>query len=134
MITDSKPILLFDGTCVLCNWFFQWVIKKDKFNTFYFATLQSDFGRQLIEDHHLDTDVDSVILYDRGNVHIFSAAALKVLILLGGYYAWLGHIGLMFPRIIRDGVYKFIAKYRYKWFGVKACIIPDKKLSNRFKY
>ncbi|MEO5583533.1 MAG: DUF393 domain-containing protein [Saprospiraceae bacterium] len=133
MTSDTNPILLFDGTCVLCNWFFQWVIKKDKINSFYFATLQSDFGKQLIDDHHLHTDVDSVILYDRGKVYIYSAAALKVLVLLGRYHAWLGHVGLIFPRMIRDGVYKFIAKYRYKWFGMKACIIPDKELSKRFK-
>lgn len=133
MIPDPNPVLLFDGTCVLCNWFFQWVIKKDKFNTFSFATLQSDFGQQLIDDYHLDTDVDSVILYNQDQVYIFSAAALKVLVLLGGYHAWLGHIGLFFPRSIRDGVYKFIAKYRFKWFGMKACIIPDKELSKRFK-
>jgi predicted DCC family thiol-disulfide oxidoreductase YuxK len=133
MILDSKPVLLFDGTCVLCNWFFQWVIKKDKLNTFTFATIQSNFGQQLIIDQHLPTEVDSVLLYDQSKVYIFSAAALKVLILLGGYHKWLGHIGLWCPRMIRDGVYKFISRYRYKWFGVKACMIPDKILSGRFK-
>ena len=133
MNPDPNPLLLFDGTCVLCNWFFQWVIKKDKSNKFIFATIQSDFGQKLIHDQHLATDVDSVILYDQTKVYIFSEAALNVLIHLGGYYKWFGHIGLLFPRIIRDGVYQLISRYRYKWFGVKACMIPDKELSRRFR-
>ena len=40
---------------------------------------------------------------------------------------------MIIPRFIRDGVYDFIAKNRYKWFGKKdQCMIPSPELKSRF--
>ena len=130
---QDQPVLLFDGTCVLCDAFFQWILKRDTKKVFSFATLQSTFGQKIIASYPLAADIDSVILWDGHQVYIFSDAALKVMVHLGGGARWLGKFGLLFPRFIRDSVYRFIAKNRYSWFGEKACLIPDQALKNRFR-
>jgi predicted DCC family thiol-disulfide oxidoreductase YuxK len=132
LLPDASPILLFDGTCVLCNVFFQWLVKKDISCKFYFATLQSDYGQQIIKENGYHTNVDSVILVKDGKAYIYSEAALNALVLLGGFYKMMGKLGLLFPRLVRDTVYQFIAKNRYKWFGQKACMIPDHRIRKRF--
>ncbi|WP_261764054.1 thiol-disulfide oxidoreductase DCC family protein [Priestia megaterium] len=37
------------------------------------------------------------------------------------------------PKKIRDRVYRFIAKNRYRFFGKKeSCLVPSKEIQNRF--
>ena len=44
-----------------------------------------------------------------------------------------GGVGLMLPRFIRDAVYEFIAKRRYRWFGKRdQCMVPTPELRSRF--
>lgn len=126
-------VLLFDGTCVLCDAFFQWILKADTKKVFSFATLQSAFGQKIIASYPQTAEVDSVILWEDQKIYIYSDAALKVMVHLGGGARWLGKFGLLFPRFIRDGVYRFVAKHRHHWFGEKACLIPDQALKNRFR-
>lgn len=54
-------IVLFDGVCNLCNKSVQFIIKRDPHNQFFFASLQSEMGKSLLEKHHL-SEVDSVVL------------------------------------------------------------------------
>jgi len=128
----TNPVLVFDGTCILCDSFFQWVTKKDKRKIFRYGTLQSGYGKDLIGRQTIETGADTVILIHQGKFFTYSSAALRTLILLGGFPKLLGYTGFIFPKFIRDSVYRFIAKKRYKWFGTKSCLIPGPEWGDRF--
>jgi len=126
-------IILFDGVCNLCNSSVTFVIQRDKKDLFRFAALQEEPGKSLLEKHNIDTSqTDSIILLDGNKAYTKSTAALKIAKDLGGAYPLL--YGFMIvPNFIRNWVYDYIAKNRYKWFGKKeSCMIPTPELRNKF--
>lgn len=137
MITQlpkDKQLILFDGVCNLCNSSITYVIKHDKHNVFMFAPLQSDVGKQVIEQFQLDTSkTDSIILYSEDNgLKIKSSAALAIASKLG-FPRNLLSVFYIIPPFIRNWGYDFIAKNRYKWYGKKdACMIPTPELKAKF--
>ena len=130
---NSSKIILFDGICNLCNSTVQKIIELDKKNIFKFASLQSEFGQNFLKKHQLDeAEFDSMILIDGENFYTKSDAALRIGKELSGIYSFSG-IFLIVPKFIRNSVYNFIAKNRYKWFGKQeSCWIPTPKLQNKF--
>ena len=129
----AKKILLFDGVCNLCNSSVTYVIKRDKKDLFRFAALQETAGQQLIEKYQIDTlKTDSIILIENGKAYTKSTAALRVARHLGGVYPLL--YGFMIvPNFIRNWVYDFVARNRYKWYGKKdSCMIPTPELKSKF--
>jgi len=129
----NNPIILFDGVCNLCNGAVQFVIRNDKKKLFRFAALQSEAGIELSKKHKLPTDsMKTFILIENNQVYTRSTAALRVGKMLGGALA-LGYVFIIVPPVIRDGVYNWIAKNRYRWFGKKeSCMIPTPDLRERF--
>jgi len=127
------PILLFDGHCNLCNAWVNFIVKRDSSSTIRFASLQSLAGKRLLEEHKINPNyVDSLVFFEEDEVSLSSTAALRILAYLDGWERHL--INLIFlPRTLRDLVYRFVAKNRYKWFGRKEhCMIPTVELSKRF--
>lgn len=134
MKEDNKKIILFDGVCNLCNGVVQFVINRDKKDTFRFAALQSEIGQQLTSERGIDTStVDSIILIEPNIAYYTKAdAALEIGKSLRGYRT-LSSILYVFPQGIRNLVYDFIARNRYKWYGKKeACMIPTPELKAKF--
>jgi predicted DCC family thiol-disulfide oxidoreductase YuxK len=132
-LKTAKKILLFDGVCNLCNSSVTYVIKRDKKDLFRFAALQETAGQQLIEKYQIDTlKTDSIILIENGKAYTKSTAALRVARHLGGAYPLL--YGFMIvPNFIRNWVYDFVARNRYKWYGKKdSCMIPTPELKSKF--
>tara|TARA_R110002049_G_scaffold18364_2_gene70323 strand:+ start:284 stop:703 length:420 start_codon:yes stop_codon:yes gene_type:complete len=133
-VPNDKKLILFDGVCNLCNTSVQYVIKHDKKNLFLFAALQSEVGQNIIEHYNMDTSkVDSILLYTQEKgIQYKSTAALKVASQLG-FPTNILAIFLIVPNFMRNWVYDFIAKNRYKWYGKKeACMIPTPELKSRF--
>ncbi len=126
-------IILFDGVCNLCNGAVNFIIEKDKKNVFKFAALQSEIGLKLISKFNIDTSkLDSIILIDDEKYYEKSTAALHISKNLSGVYPLLFGF-IIIPKFIRDPVYDYIAKNRYKWFGKKeSCMIPTQELRNKF--
>lgn len=131
--TFNQPILLFDGVCNLCNSSVQFVIKHDTQKKFTFASLQSDAAKEiLLQFGEKNYNLDSIILIDSNEIYSKSSAILRVLKLLGGFYSLL-YIFIIIPNPLRDWLYNYIAKNRYKWYGKReSCMIPSEKLKNRF--
>jgi len=135
-MTDPKtdhPILFFDGVCNLCNGFVQTIIRLDPKGKFRFASLQSEEAQELLRDHKLDpNDLNTVILLDGSRTYTESDVALEVARILGG--AWLLLYPLRYlPSRFRDGIYRWVARNRYQWFGKKdQCMVPTPELKNRF--
>ncbi|MCK0159653.1 thiol-disulfide oxidoreductase DCC family protein [Allomuricauda sp. F6463D] len=131
---EGKKIILFDGVCNLCNSSVQFVIKRDKKDLFRYAALQSDIGQQLVAQRHIDTlTIDSIILIEPGVAYYTkSDAALEIAKDLGGLWK-LTAIFAWIPTSVRNVIYDFVAKNRYKWFGKKeSCMIPTPELKAKF--
>ena len=131
-------IILFDGVCNLCNGFVQFVIEHDPAGQFQFTALQSDAGQALLRQHGqtVATDgagPDSVRLLEDGQLYSHSTAVLRIAQRLGGPWALLAAPGWLLPRALRDAVYRFVARNRYRWFGrQEACWLPTPALKARF--
>ncbi len=130
---NNNPVILFDGVCNLCNGSVQFVIKHDQKAIFMFASLQGEVGQQLLREHKMpDTGLSSFILIQEGKVYTKSTAALTVAKQLSGVVKYL-YIFRVIPTFIRDGVYNFIARNRYKWFGKQeSCMVPTNEMLARF--
>ena len=99
-----------------------------------FAPLQGEAGKQIIQKFHLDTSkTDSILLYsEEKGLQIKSSAALAIASKLG-FLRNLLTIFYIIPPFIRNWVYDYIAKNRYKWYGKKeACMIPTPELQAKF--
>lgn len=131
--TGNHRIILFDGVCNLCNSAVLFIIKRDKKDLFRFGALQEEHGQELVLKHNIDTrSVDSIILIERNKAYIKSSAALRIArSLSGGWPLLYGFIIL--PVFLRDWIYDFIAKNRYKWYGRRDfCMVPTPDLQQKF--
>ncbi len=133
-LPHNKKIILFDGVCNLCNSAVQFVIQHDKKDVFRFVALQSELGQEILKHIGIDTkNIDSIILYEPGIAYYYkSSAAIQIAKNLGGFF----HFGTIFriiPTGIRNQLYDYIAKNRYKWYGKnESCMIPTAALQSKF--
>ena len=127
------PVLLFDGVCNLCNGSVQWVLRHDARAQFRFAALQSDTGQALLRRFGLDSaQLDTVVLVDGDRIFLRSDAPLEVARRLGGGWALL-YIFKVLPRPLRNAVYDWVARHRYRWFGrEESCMLPRLEWKGRF--
>lgn len=132
-ILTLHSVILFDGVCNLCNSTIQFIIKKDTKQQFKFASLQSDAARDiLLQKSMKNLNLKSIVYISNNKVYLKSSAVLEILWNIGGLYR-LSTIFWIIPKPLRDLVYDFIAKNRYKWYGKKeSCMIPSPELKNRF--
>ena len=130
---NSEKIILFDGVCNLCNSTVQKVIENDAKNQFKFASLQSEFGQKFLEKNKLSKDeFNSMILVDGEKFYTRSDAALRIGKELKGLYKLSGLL-FAFPKFIRNSVYDFVSRNRYKWFGKQeSCWLPIPELKEKF--
>jgi predicted DCC family thiol-disulfide oxidoreductase YuxK len=130
--TGEPRIILFDGVCNYCNAMVNFVLKRDKKDLFRFAPLQSEKGIELRKKYHIADSIDSFIYIENNNASIYSTGALKVCRHLSGGWPALYTL-MIIPVFIRDGVYKWVARNRYKWFGKKeTCMIPSPAVRRKF--
>lgn len=132
-IPVDKPILLFDGVCNLCNGFVQFIILRDPKAIFRFAALQSEVGQQLLQTAQMPTqEINTVVLYESGKFYTHSDVGLRVARHLGGWWT-LFIILKIIPKLLRDRIYNWVARNRYRWFGKQeSCMIPKPELKARF--
>lgn len=129
----QQPIILFDGVCNLCNSAVNFVIKRDKKSAIKFAVLQSSIAQELLKDQPIKAnDLSSFVLVEKGKILTRSTAALRVCRYLTGIWP-LMYGFIIIPKLIRDGIYNWVAKNRYHWFGKKdKCMVPTPEIKARF--
>lgn len=120
----TRPIVYFDGVCGLCNGFVDHLIRLDRNRKLRYAMLQGRTAQQQLPADHTEV-LNSIVYFDGERLLTRSEAALHIVMKLGG--AWkLAGIFLLLPRFLRDGVYNWIARNRYQWFGKRgACRLPS---------
>lgn len=129
----TRRIVLFDGVCNLCNRLVQFVLRHDRQERIAFASLQSPAGKKLLAQYQLsDVPKDTFVWIEGENSYIKSTAALRTVRALGGGWKLL-YVLITIPRPVRDWVYQFIARRRYRWFGqTNQCILPKPEHEHRF--
>ncbi len=129
----AEAIVLFDGVCNLCNASVNFAIDRDPRGRIAFASLQSPSGQELLAEHGLSTtELETVVLISGGRAYTRSSAALRLLGKLRMPWPLLMPL-LLIPPPLRNLVYNFIARRRYRWFGhTETCRVPTPELQSRF--
>ena len=120
--TFPRPILLFDGTCGLCDGTVKWLLRHDRDGRLHYAPLQSPVGQAALRAVGLEGDLSSVVLIDDAGAHQRSDAVWRVSRLLP--WPWRAGAALrLVPRFVREPAYKLVAGNRYRVFGrTDACL------------
>lgn len=127
-----SAIVLFDGECNLCDWSVQFILKRDPHGYFQFVSLQSEIGQTLLKKYNVPLTTDSIVLIEKNAYYSESTAPLKIVRKLTGLWKLL-YVAILIPKSLRDIVYKWIAKNRYKWFGKnEQCMLPTAEQRKRF--
>ncbi len=126
-------LVLFDGVCNFCNFWIQFALKHDKKGKLKFGSLQGTTAQQILPQYNIDPAVlTSVIFIEDGIAYRESTAALKVCKHLDGGWKLL-YLFIVIPAFLRDGIYKWIGRNRYKWFGKQeSCMLPSPEQRARF--
>ncbi|MCA9410072.1 MAG: thiol-disulfide oxidoreductase DCC family protein [Candidatus Omnitrophica bacterium] len=129
----EKPIILFDGVCNFCNSSVDFVIARDPKGIFRLGALQSEEAKPYLEKYEIDPDdLSSMALIEDGKHYRRSTAALRIARRLKQPWPLL-YVLIVIPPFVRDFVYNWIAKNRYKWFGkMESCRMPTDELRERF--
>lgn len=129
----EHPLIIFDGVCNYCCGVVNFIIERDPRGLFRFAPFQSEAAERILgKFNYPAASLDSIVLIEEGKLYTKSEAGLRVQKLLGGIYSLL-YAFIVVPAPLRDAVYDFIARNRYRWFGKKEeCMIPDPGIKSRF--
>lgn len=134
--SSVRHIVFYDGECGLCQYSVQWLLNRDKHRMLHYAPLQGDTARELLSSVALPKELDSIIYFTEKNgensAEWYSTGVLRLLKLLPVPWSF-GQIFLVIPAVIRDSVYRFVAKNRIRWFGqADACRLPTEDEQSRF--
>jgi predicted DCC family thiol-disulfide oxidoreductase YuxK len=124
--------IVFDGVCVLCSWWVQFVIERDAASRFRFVPIGSPYGKLLAARFGIDPENPQTNIVVTGNRACFkSDAAIRVLAALP-HWSWVRGFALV-PRPLRDWLYDHVARSRYRVFGrMEHCLVPTPALADRF--
>jgi predicted DCC family thiol-disulfide oxidoreductase YuxK len=130
---DERPVLVFDGLCVLCSQGAQWVLRRDRAGRFRFTTAQSPLGQALFIHYGMDPNAyESVLLIEAGRLYVRSDVAVRVGKTLGGVWSTAVLLKAS-PLAWRDGAYDWLARRRFDLFGRRpVCFRPEPGWAERF--
>lgn len=128
-------LVLYDGTCGLCSWVVQFLLKVDRQKVFVFAPLDGPVAQIYLDSlPPQKRELDSVILIEnyltRPEIHILSQGPLRICWLLGRTWRLIGWLSFL-PSFLFDWAYRIVAKNRYRLVS-RGCLVPSKKDRNRF--
>lgn len=132
-IQDKYDIVMFDGVCNLCNDAVDFIMLRDKNDKFKFGALQEDTSKEILKEYKVKEGyLDSIILIKGDNIFYKSRAALEIAKNLSGLWP-MTFAFIIIPSFIRDPIYDWIAKNRYKWFGKReTCRFPSEEERAKF--
>ncbi len=130
---DAAPTIIFDGKCVLCSRFVQFVLRNDQRGRLRFLAAQTPLGEALYTHLALQTeDYETYVLLENGSARVKSDAALRIFALLGLPWS-VTCVGRLAPRFARDAFYDWVARNRLRWFGARdTCYVPTPAQRERF--
>jgi predicted DCC family thiol-disulfide oxidoreductase YuxK len=129
----SDNLVFFDGVCNLCNSTVQFLLNIDKHQRLKFGSLQGETAKKILPAYQMYPEkLTSIIFIHNDKSYTESTAVLEIFRVIGGPWKAL-YMFKIIPGFIRNGIYRIVARYRYKWFGKKdQCMVPNPALKNRF--
>ncbi|NVO54781.1 DUF393 domain-containing protein [Rhodobacteraceae bacterium B1Z28] len=130
---DGRNLIVFDGECVLCSNFFQFMLRRDRTRQFQFATAQSPLGQGLYHELGLPTqNFQTNLVIVEGKVYQRLDAFAAAMRRLPGMWPVLSLCRFL-PAVLKDPLYRAIARNRYAIFGrAEVCFTPDASTQSRF--
>jgi predicted DCC family thiol-disulfide oxidoreductase YuxK len=126
-------IVVFDAQCLLCEGWVRFLLRHDKQQRLRFASIQGQQGAALLQRAGLQVEgLQTLLLVDGDRSWQHTAAILRILHELGGFWrlAW---VAWLVPAPIRDALYRWLARNRYRWFGrSETCLLPSADAAWRF--
>jgi predicted DCC family thiol-disulfide oxidoreductase YuxK len=131
---DARPLLIFDGKCVLCSGSVQWMLDHDPRGQTQFAVIQDALPKALYRHYGLDAEAfDTFMVLKDGEPHLRWAGVLAAARLMPQPWRTLGFAGRAVPDFLGDLIYDWVQRNRLKWFGVReTCRRPDAGQASRF--
>ena len=129
-MTSKKDIVVFDGVCVLCNRFLNWLIKNDKDEKFMYTNFQSDFSKK---NNLKLKDINSVAVIKTNGEKIYKVQAVYYILKKIDRYFIVQILLKLLPLFLTNICYDLIANFRYRIFGkYETCIIPNENVRKNF--
>ncbi|HEX3916051.1 MAG TPA: DCC1-like thiol-disulfide oxidoreductase family protein [Caulobacteraceae bacterium] len=131
---DDRPVLIFDGKCVLCSRFARFIIRHDPAHRFRLLAAQTPLGVALYRHFGLaQPNYETNVLLEAGRVWLKSDGAIRIFARLGLPWSLLSAGGRIIPKALRDRLYGVVARNRLRWFGaLDVCYLPDPAEADRF--
>lgn len=129
---EAGPIIVFDAECIFCSANAQFVLRHDRAGHFRLASMQNAVGASLYRRFGIDpADPESLIVVEGDRALRDSDAVLAIYAGLGWPWKALAVLRLV-PRAIRDPLYRWVARNRYRLFGRReACWVPPPEHADR---
>ena len=133
-MAEQASVIVFDGVCVLCSRWVDFVLRHDRSGQFRLAAMQGAHGRALLRAHGLSADDPvSFLLVRDGRGYTDTEAITHVLRAFGGRWRLAAVLLRAIPRACRDPAYRWVARHRYRLFGRRAsCRLPEPAQAWRF--
>jgi predicted DCC family thiol-disulfide oxidoreductase YuxK len=131
---DGKPLIIFDGNCVLCSSGVQWMLARDSEGEAMFAAIAEPVPRAIYRHYGLDPDAfDTFMVLMNGVPYLRWRGLCAAARLMPAAWKWLGAIGGLVPDFIGNPLYDFVQRNRISWFGSRdVCYAPDDAARRRF--
>jgi predicted DCC family thiol-disulfide oxidoreductase YuxK len=135
-LAQETEYIFYDGHCGLCHRVVKFVLKHDQAGrAFRFAPLQGETFQARVGVERREGLPDSFVVLTRdGSLLIRSDASIHILRRLGGGWRALGAILEVIPRGVRDMVYDFVARVRYRVFGRRDDLCPRVSVELRARF
>lgn len=128
---EKRAILFYDGDCGLCSRSVRFMMERDRASVLFYAPLQGKHAAELLAPE-LRESLSTVIYRNTdGVIRLRSDAVLHALIDIGSGWRFLARPALFIPQGWRDGIYRWVAARRHKFFPKESCALPTPEESRQ---
>ena len=132
VLGSEKPVIFFDGVCVACNSFIDFLMRADPQTKILFSPMQGETATKFSLPRSENPGEWAIAYVDERGIHEGADAVLLVLGRLGSFWR-LPALLIWLPGPVKEFFYGLVSRNRYRLFGKKtACRVPTPEEKERF--